>query len=73
MAGERYAIFRRLADSSPYWMGFENDLSAAKSRMKQLAAHYEAAEFFIHDLVEHATVASFSGADLPASSEGGRE
>lgn len=53
---ERYAVFRRLPDGSPYWVGAANSLDEAKKKIEDLSK--AGGEYFVHDLRSGETVAS---------------
>jgi hypothetical protein len=45
---KRYAMFRKLRDGSPIWVGAEDDLEKAMQKMRELAQK-DGMEYFVHD------------------------
>jgi hypothetical protein len=53
----RYALFKKLADGTPVWVSFEDDMSEAIAKMAELEGQ-TGLEHFVHDLREGRVVAS---------------
>jgi hypothetical protein len=53
---ERYGLFKRLPDGSPYWVGAAHNLEEAKKKIQDLSK--AGGEYFVHDLKSGETVAS---------------
>jgi len=69
---QRYALFKKLADGAPIWVGFEDDLRQAIARMAELEGQ-TGLEHFVHDLNEGRRVATSGkngSSDEPAASGG---
>ena len=54
---QRYALFKKLADGTPIWVSFEDDLRQAIARMAELERQ-TGLEHFVHDLREGRRIAT---------------
>lgn len=54
---ERYGLFKKLADGTPIWVSFENDLAGATAKMRKLD-HETGLEHFVHDFRSGVVIAT---------------
>jgi len=65
---ERYGLFKRLADGSPYWVDAANDFEEGKKKIEHYSKTNGGGEYFVHDLRYGTTVASIGAAKTEVDS-----